>query len=67
MELSKLAAEYRLSAAPIKERIAFLQNRLKTDKMCEMDRLRLRSRIDTLYTMYRQALETAAYLERYYI
>ncbi len=67
MELSELATEYRISAAPLKEHISVLQNQLKTAGMCEMERLRLRSRIDTLYTMYRQTLETAGYLERYYI
>ncbi len=67
MELSELATEYRISAAPLKERIAALQKQLKTEKMCEMERLRLRSRIDILYTMYRQTMATAGYLERYYI
>ena len=66
MTLSELAAQYRGSAAAIKERINLLRRSLEIDGLCQMEKLRLRIRIDTLSSLCREANETALYLERYY-
>lgn len=66
MTLSELAAQYRGSAAAIKERINLLRRSLEIDGLCQMEKLRLRIRIDTLASLCREANETALYLERYY-
>ena len=66
MTLSEMAAEYRQSAALLKGRITELRARLETGGMCEMEKLRLRIRIETLEAMYRETSEVAVNLERYY-
>lgn len=66
MKLADLAAEYRQSAAMLKERIAYLRHRLSTEELCNMDKLRLRIRIETLSSIFRETSEAAVFMERYY-
>ena len=66
MEMLELAKEYRESAAMLKWRIGELKESLGKDKMCEMEKLRLRRRIDILLNMYHDTNETAMVMERYY-
>jgi len=67
MTLKELAADYRKSAALLKERIAELRAQIEDGKdLCEMDKFRLRGRIDTLTAMYHETSLTAYTLERYY-
>ena len=40
--------------------------KLKKEKMCEMDKLRLRRKIHMLSNMARDAIATSNYLENYY-
>ena len=66
MLLKELAVEYRKSAAMMTERINEIKEKCASGDICEMERLRLRRRLDTLRTMYYDTLKTAAYLENYY-
>ncbi|MGM9520888.1 MAG: hypothetical protein ACI3VB_00230 [Oscillospiraceae bacterium] len=66
MNIENLAASYRQSAALVFNRLSALSRELKSDKLCEEDKLRLRGRIALLRSMYRDTCETAHYLERYY-
>ncbi len=66
MRLEQLAGQYRITASVFRERIKILTARLKTEDLCEMDKLRLRARISTLMSIYRDLGETAVVLERYY-
>ena len=66
MTLQEMAVGYRDSGALLKERIALLRERLKNEPMCQMEKLRLRIRIDTLSAIMREVNETAVVLERYY-
>lgn len=66
MTMNELAREYRQSALLLKTRIAELKHQLAVTKMCEMDKFRLRGRIDTLAKMEREMNEIAVVLERYY-
>ena len=67
MNMNELAMEYRRSAALLKERIDLLQSTVNSDKnICPMEKLRLRGRINVLTTMYRQAIDAAFTMERYY-
>ena len=67
MTLSELAIEYRESAALLRRRIGELRELLKTNgRLTETEKRRLRARIDTLASMYRDVSETAVNLERYY-
>ena len=66
MILTELANEYRESAALLTERIKELREKAAADNICEMERMRLRRRVDMLKTMYYETLETAKYLEDYY-
>ncbi len=66
MTLSEMAAEYRASASLLRGRITELRSQLDNGGMCEMDKLRLRLRIDALETMFRETSEVAVNLERYY-
>ena len=66
MLLKELAKEYRESAYGMVERINELKEKCLSDDICEMERMRLRRRLDTLRTMYYDTLKTAKYLENYY-
>ncbi len=66
MTMNELAREYRQSALLLKTRIAELRHQLLTKNLCEMDKFRLRGRIDTLSKMEREMNEIAVVLERYY-
>lgn len=66
MLLKELAKEYRESAYALKERIDKLNEKSKSDEICEMERLRVRRRKEQLSTMYYDTLQTAKYLEEYY-
>ena len=67
MTLSELAVEYRASGALLRRRIGELKEALRTDgTLSETEKRRLRARIDTLASMYRDVSETAVNLERYY-
>lgn len=66
MELQQLAIQYRESASLIKGRINILKETLQKEKLCEMEKFRLRVRIDTLNSIQREVTETAVFMERYY-
>lgn len=67
MTMIELAVEYRQSAVLLKERIAILKAQLAHDSaLCEMDKFRLRGRIDALTKMEREVTEIAVLMERYY-
>ena len=66
MLLKELANEYRESAAPLKERMNALKDAAADENICEMERMRLRRRLDTLRGMYYETMRTAVYLENYY-
>ena len=67
MNMQELAIEYRRSAALLNSRIEALQLSLSNGNCTgEMEKMRLRRRINTLTAMYRQALDAAYTMERYY-
>ena len=66
MTMTELAKEYRQSALLLKNRIAELKKLLAKGNLCEMDKFRLRGRIDTLSSMERDMNEIAVVLEKYY-
>lgn len=66
MTMKELAVEYRESAALLKARVGALQERLGAPGLREMDKLRLRGRICTLQSMYRDVTEAAVVMEHYY-
>ena len=67
MNLTEMAVLYRDSAELLRGRIKELSSQIKSDAdLCEMDKLRLRVRIDTLKKLFRESSETALLLERYY-
>ena len=66
MTLNELAKEYRTNAAVLQARIHVLQAELHSSPLCEMEKLRLRIRIEALQRLRREANETAVYLEHYY-
>ena len=66
MTIIEMAEEYRYSGMLLKNRIAELRKLLSATKLCEMDKFRLRGRIDTLRSMERDVNEIAVVLERYY-
>ena len=67
MNLTEMAVLYRDSAELLRGRIKELSSQIKSDTdLCEMDKLRLRIRIDTLKKLFRESSETALFLERYY-
>ena len=66
MNLTDLAAEYRDSAALIRERVMCLRRTLVEEPMCETEKLRMRLRIDKLNSIFRETSEAALFMERYY-
>ena len=66
MTLYELSLEYRESAALLRQRIRALETQLTEKTMCEMERLRLRGRIETLRSMLHDTARTANVLEHYY-
>lgn len=67
MNLTEMAVLYRDSAELLRGRIKELRSQINNDAgLCEMDKLRLRIRIDTLKKLFRESSETALLLERYY-
>lgn len=66
MTLTQLSIEYRESGELCRKRQNELKQRLESEKMCEMERLRLRRRIYILGCMARDSIATSRYLERYY-
>ena len=66
MKMQELAVEYRESAALIRGRIAELRDTLQAGGLCEMEKLRLRIRIETLSSIFREVSETAVFMEKYY-
>ena len=62
----ELAKEYRESARLLKTRIGELRLILRNEELCEMEKFRLRGRIDALSKMERDVTEIAVLLERYY-
>lgn len=65
MTMKELAAEYRTGAETIKERVQILRGELENEP-CRTLQLRLRTRIDSLMSIYREMSEAALNLERYY-
>ncbi|MBE6949520.1 MAG: hypothetical protein E7456_06710 [Ruminococcaceae bacterium] len=66
MTMIELAKEYRQSGLLLKKRIAELRKLLAKGDLCEMEKFRLRGRIDTLASMERDMNEIAVVLEKYY-
>lgn len=66
MLLKELAKEYRESAVMIIDRINEIKKQNDISEICEMDKLRLRRRLDFLQNMYYDTVKTAKYLESYY-
>lgn len=62
----ELAVEYRAEGLRLKERIQELNVQLRQPGLREMDKFRLRGRIDTLAAMYREVNEAAYTMEHYY-
>ena len=66
MKMAELAAEYRESAAALAKRVGELRAELRRPGLREMDKLRLRRRIDALLAMYRDTRDAAVVMEHYY-
>ncbi len=66
MLLKELANEYRESAAMLTERMNELKEQIADKNICEMERMRLRRRVDMLRTMYYDTVKLAKYMEGYY-
>ena len=66
MNLKELAMQYRSNGEACRIRAEQLTQLLKTEKLGEMERMRLRRRICILNTMARDAIATSKYLENYY-
>lgn len=66
MNLIELSEQYRDSAMLCRDRLKELNKALAQDRMCEIDRLRLRRRIAILTSMMRDTLAVSRYLENYY-
>ena len=66
MTIGELSGEYRKSGERCRGRAEELGEKLKKEKMCEMDKLRLRRKIHMLSNMARDAIATSNYLENYY-
>jgi len=66
MLLKELANEYRESAAMLTERMKELKEQIADKNICEMERMRLRRRVDMLRTMYYDTVKLAKYMEGYY-
>ena len=49
------------------ERIKELTEQIADKNICEMERMRLRRRVDVLKTMYYDTLKAAKYMEGYYL
>ena len=67
MLLKELANEYRESAAMLTERMKELKEQIADKNICEMERMRLRRRVDMLRTMYYDTVKLAKYMEGYYV
>ncbi len=66
MTLTQLSSEYRKSGELCRQRQEELSRRLEQEKLCKMEKLRLRRRIYILGTMARESIATSRYLENYY-
>ena len=66
MNLNELSEQYRAGGEACRLRAAQLTEVLKTEKLPEMERMRLRRRICILMTMARESAATAKYLKNYY-
>ena len=65
MTLLELSAEYRSSAAALRERALLLESQQR-EEWDEGRRMRLEDRIKMLRTMWREARDLAVLCERYY-
>ena len=66
MDLKTMAREYAAGGQACRKRAEELRHRLKQEENPEMEKLRLRRRIQILTTMARDSVATSRYLERYY-
>ena len=66
MTLTELSVEYRESGELCRMRLYELNEKLENEKMCEMDRMRLRRKTSMLESMLRDAMAISRYLENYY-
>ncbi len=66
--LYDLGLEYEAAAAKVKERIDAKTKQLNAlpDSICSREAYVLKSELNTLYSEYRQAKNTAEYLRNYY-
>ena len=66
MTLYEMSAEYGKSAELIRTRTEELRARLAGSRLCETERLRLRTRIERLDAIYRELRGTELLLMHYY-
>ena len=66
MDLKTMAVEYAAGGQACRKRAEELRQRLCLEGPGEMEKLRLRRRIQILTTMARDSIATSRYLERYY-
>lgn len=66
MTLNEMSYEYRKTGELCRTRLEELNDRLEHEKMCEMERLRLRRKAYMLSVMARDAIATSRYLGNYY-
>ena len=66
MDLKTMALEYAAGGQACRKRAEELRRRLSQEESGEMEKLRLRRRIQILTTMARDSIAISRYLERYY-
>ncbi len=66
--LYELGLEYEAAALTVKNRIEEKNKRLRAlpDSICSNEAYVIKSELNTLYSEYRQARDTAEYLKKYY-
>ncbi len=66
--LYDLGLEYEAAAETVKKRIEEKTQKLRSlhDSICSNEAYVLKSQLNTLYSEYRQAKDTAEYLKKYY-
>ncbi len=66
MTMRELAIEYRESGEMLRGRIDELKSKLSSEKLCETEKFRLRTRIEALRSLFREVNEVAVFMEKYY-
>lgn len=66
MDLKTMALEYAAGGQACRKRAEELRQCLNQEALGEMEKLRLRRRVQILVTMARDSIATSRYLEHYY-